>query len=499
MKPRSDVPGAWLPLVFAAGLLVSTAWAAGSPPTVQASDSGLTPSPTVFLGNGSWTPAGGSAPFNRSRSAVAYDASANHVILFGGLEGLTFEGDTWSFDPATSTWTNVTGVGAPSPRVDASMVYDPALTRVILFGGAWWTWDPSGGIYWGGVGADTWAFDGATDSWTQLHPIRSPPARSAASIAYDSKAERVLLFGGYNGSAFFDDTWAFDYANDTWVDLTGAVAPSPRLGAAITYDAAADRTVLFGGYNGSASFGETWWFDYDVRTWTQRSPSTSPSPRYLSAFVFNPVVGWDLLFGGFATNAESWSYQPASDEWIQLFPAFSPPGCWGPSLVYVTSVSRPLLADLRGGQSTQTWWYLTPLSAPSAPVSVHAGQTVGGVLLTWGLPVSDGGSPVTGYRIYRSTTSGAEVLLASVGTVTSYEDTNAPNSGTVYYLVSAVNGVGEGPFSSEATVTLGGLPSPVEIPLDLGIAIAFGIVAILIVAVVGFAVLQRRPRPPPRT
>lgn len=496
MRPGSDTAAVWGPLLLALILSLSAAWAAASPAPVHTSATGQDPWRTVFVGNGTWSPSV-IGPFNRSRSSVAYDAAADRVILFGGLEGLTFEGDTWSYDPATEAWTNVTGIGAPSPRVDASMVYDSVASRVILFGGAWWTWDPAGGIYWGGVGADTWTFNSATDSWIQLQPDQSPPARSGASMAYDSHADRIVLFGGYNGSTFFNDTWALDYANSTWVNLTDTVAPSRRLGAAMTYDAAAGRAVLFGGYNGSASFGDTWWFDYGGRNWVRQSPSTSPSPRFRPGFVYDPVVGWDVLFGGFATNAETWSYQAASNEWIPLFPSSSPPGCTEPSLVYVASASKPLLVDMCDGQPTQTWWYGPPLSAPSAPVSVHATQGFGGVQLTWGPPLSSGGSAIAGYRIYRGTSSGTEVLLASVGNVTSYADTTTPSTGTLFYLVSAVNAVGEGPYSSEAAVALGGIPSVIEIPFDLGIVIAFGILAIVLVAVVLFAMLWRKPRPPP--
>ncbi len=455
------------------------------------------PSPAAFVGNGTWSAPAGVDPFNRSRSAVAYDAAADRVLLFGGLEGRTFEGDTWAYDPATALWTNVTGIGAPSPRVDARMVYDPAAQRVILFGGAWWTWDPSGGIYWGGVGADTWTFDGATRSWSKLQPALSPPGRSSASMSYDSRAQRILLFGGYNGSVFFNDTWAFDYANDTWVNLTGALGPSGRLGAAITYDAAVDRTVLFGGYNGSTYLGDTWWFDYAGRSWVRQSPSTSPSPRYLSGFAYDPMVGWDVLFGGFSTNAETWSYQPASNAWIRLFPSSSPPGCSGASLVYMASASQPLLVDMRDGQPTQTWRYGPPLSAPSAPLSVRATQGFGGVQLQWSPPATNGGSPISGYRVYRGTASGAEVFIASPGNVTSYTDTKLPGTGTVYYLVTAVNAVGEGPFSTEVVLTLGAMPSPLEISLDLGILLAVGVLAMVVIAVVAFAVRYRKPRAPP--
>ena len=42
---------------------------------------------------------------------------------------------------------------------------------------------------------------------------------------------------------------------------------------AMAYDNARQRTLLFGGYNGSV-LGDTW--DWDGRVWTRQAPATSP-------------------------------------------------------------------------------------------------------------------------------------------------------------------------------------------------------------------------------
>lgn len=495
MDTPTRLPLAIVLVFVCAALSSSTLSASAHSGRGPLTDSAEVPFSGLFTENGTWTMQAGVAPFNRSRSAVAYDASVDDVVLFGGLEGSAFEADTWAYDPGTGTWTNVTGIGAPSPRVDASVVYDSSAARIILFGGAWWTWDPSGGIYWGGVGADTWAFNGATHVWTELRPAESPPARSAASMVYDSRADRVLLFGGYNGSAFFNDTWSFDYASDTWTNLTGSVGPARRLGAAMTYDAAVDRTILFGGEDSNTNLGDTWWFDLGSSAWIQKFPSASPAPRFSSGFVYDPVAGWDVLFGGYPLNAETWTYQPASNEWIHVFPSTSPPACFGPSLVYVTSASKPLLVDMRNLYPTQTWWYVPPLSAPSAPMAVHAAQGFGGVQLSWSPPISNGGSAIAGYRIYRGTASQVENYLTSVGNVTSYTDTGAPSSGTVYYLVSATNMIGEGPFSSEVSVSMGALPSSPGDLVSAALIAAVGLVVVVCLVVIAIVLLARRRGP----
>ncbi len=91
-------------------------------------------------------------------------------------------------------------------------------------------------------------------------------------------------------------------------------------------------------------------------------------------------------------------------------------------------------------------------TAPGAPQNLTAtGVKHNGVRLSWSAPASDGGSAISGYRIYRSTTSGAESFLVAVGNLTTYDDTSATRGVLYYYQVTAVNSVGEGPRSNEAS------------------------------------------------
>ena len=85
-------------------------------------------------------------------------------------------------------------------------------------------------------------------------------------------------------------------------------------------------------------------------------------------------------------------------------------------------------------------------SAPGAPsLSGTAGDGQNG--LSWTTP-SDGGSAITGYRVYRN---GA--LHATLSVQTSYTDTGVTNGVTYTYQVAAVNAVGEGGKSNSVSLT----------------------------------------------
>src|SRR5262249_45209827 len=74
-----------------------------------------------------------------------------------------------------------------------------------------------------------------------------------------------------------------------------------------------------------------------------------------------------------------------------------------------------------------------PASVPGAPTLSSATGSNSVVSLSWSAPTSNGGSAVTGYRVYRSTSSGAETLLTTLGNVTSWNDSGVANGTTYYY------------------------------------------------------------------
>jgi hypothetical protein len=95
----------------------------------------------------------------------------------------------------------------------------------------------------------------------------------------------------------------------------------------------------------------------------------------------------------------------------------------------------------------------------------------------WSKP-SDGGAPITAYRIYRGTRSGAETFLAGVTAPANpldniYGDRAVAGGTTYYYQVSAVNSVGEGPRSGEiAGKTSAGQTQPPTKPTRLKLVTA---------------------------
>ena len=129
----------------------------------------------------------------------------------------------------------------------------------------------------------------------------------------------------------------------------------------------------------------------------------------------------------------------------------------GTTYFYVVSAVNGVGEGLPSSERSAT--PRAPATAPAAPALTSAAPGNGSVTLSW-TPASSGGSSVTGYRVYRGTTSGGETLVASLADQTTFADSAVENGTTYYYVVSALNAVGEGATSNELAATPATTPSP---------------------------------------
>lgn len=96
-------------------------------------------------------------------------------------------------------------------------------------------------------------------------------------------------------------------------------------------------------------------------------------------------------------------------------------------------------------------------TAPGAPTSLSAvADSPSSIALSWVAPVSDGGSPITGYKIERESPTGGgfSVLVADTGnSALSYRDDGLSGTTQYNYKVSAINAIGTSSASSASAAT----------------------------------------------
>jgi predicted phage tail protein len=114
-------------------------------------------------------------------------------------------------------------------------------------------------------------------------------------------------------------------------------------------------------------------------------------------------------------------------------------------------------------------------TAPDAPVALTATPGDSSATLNWSPPTSDGGSAITGYNVYESTSPGGEgttPINASPlpADTTTFPVTGLTNGTTYYFTVTAINAIGEGAASNEASATPSALAGPPGQPVGLSAA-----------------------------
>ena len=152
-------------------------------------------------------------------SSMCYDRDAKAFVLFGGGNIPTARGDpgTWTFAPEPRLWEQVKVASEPPQRANSRLVYDPVNKLTLLFGG-----DQLDQLV-----SDTWVYDSAKKSWTELKPKLSPSPRAGHALLWLPKAKKVLLIGGYTYTSTTEyvaslykplplEAWTFDVATNEW-------------------------------------------------------------------------------------------------------------------------------------------------------------------------------------------------------------------------------------------------------------------------------------------
>jgi hypothetical protein len=290
-------------------------------------------------------------PSPRSLLVLRRDPSRDVMWLFGGLHELStpsaifYNDDLWRF--RNGQWNRISATGAPVQCITPLAAFDTDREKLVVVcsGSAVFEWD---GVEWkafadveplpgdrrfagfvydqnikkcvlfGGYDGrdyknETWTWDGT--KWTKVDANKKPPNRAQMAMWYDPLAHKTILYSGVGRpninerSTRFEDMWSFD--GSTWTEMTVTPTPGIRFGSQVAVNPNDGTVVLFGGLRSTSNdertliqyYGnDTWVWDGAANRWTEMHPAASPTPRQNFGFDFDPVSGKFMLYGGFAGN-----------------------------------------------------------------------------------------------------------------------------------------------------------------------------------------------------
>jgi fibronectin type 3 domain-containing protein len=131
----------------------------------------------------------------------------------------------------------------------------------------------------------------------------------------------------------------------------------------------------------------------------------------------------------------------------------------GTTYFYVVSAVNATGESANSSQASAT--PVAPTQAPAAPTGLTATGGNAQVLLTWS--VSAG---ATSYHVKRSTTSGGPYTQVAAPTPANFTDTGLTNGTTYFYVVSALNSIGESANSAQASATPANTPVNVTVTIN---------------------------------
>ncbi len=311
--------------------------------------------------------------------------TGSEMIVWGGTDGVSASvklNTGGRYDPVTDTWKATTMVGAPSARSAHLAVWDGS--RMIVWAG----FDGVSNVNTGG------RYDPATDSWTPTSTVNAPsPRNSYNGLDVVWTGSKMIVWGGYDGSATLDTGGQYDPVSDTWTATSMVNVPMARNAHSMVWTGT--EMLVWSGYTGSVALNSGARYNPSTDTWLAMNSTGAPSARYSPRAVWTgtEMIAW----GGYSPTLGHLNtggrYNPSTNTW-QATSMSGVPGIrshfamvWtGSEMVLwggTYNIGQNYNTGGRYDPVTNTW---TTTATSGAPVARHSvtGIWTGTEMIVWG-------------------------------------------------------------------------------------------------------------------
>jgi hypothetical protein len=259
------------------------------------------------------------APIGRGYQSGVWTGTS--FIIWGGTDS---NGSTQNrlntggvYTLSSNSWTTTATTGAPSARRMHTAVWTGS--KMIIWGGDANTGTSSstnvltstGGVY-----------DPTTNTWTAMTTTNAPTARMNHKAVWDVNAQKMIVWGGTNGtsSTYYNTGGMYDPVTNTWTATSTTGAPSARKNFTLNF-AFSIGDMVFAGEDSLNSYMNTGGvFNSTGNSWTATSTSgTPPNVRSQSAEWNGTEL---MVFYGYSSTGGSVKtgkkYNPSTSTWTTL-------------------------------------------------------------------------------------------------------------------------------------------------------------------------------------
>lgn len=300
-------------------------------------------------------------PGPRSLFAFTTDPVSNTIWMYGGTDDFTTFSDFWQYQ--NGQWQDMSVDSTPVGCLTPTAAFDTDRSKLVMICAD--------------AGAGTYEWDGT--AWKNFTGLKTvPPFHRFASMTYDPTIKKTVLFGGFDGTRYLDQTWTWD--GTTWAQQKKNPAPARAL-SSMWYDPTLKKTVIYGGVGQPTTtdrvtrYNDMWTFDGNG--WSQLTPTGgTPGMRYAALTTVDPRSNHVLLFGGMRADPvdpvppsttpglvqlyadDMWEWNGSA--WTQLHPTLTPPARENGRIAYDPTRDEMVLFGGYGGYFLSDVWTYNP-------------------------------------------------------------------------------------------------------------------------------------------
>jgi len=370
----------------------------------------------------------------RLQHTAIWTNAYNEMIIWGGSVDGQYSNEGERYNPATDTWTCMSVINAPSPRVGHTAIWVERNKNIIVM------------IIWGGRGASgayentgAW-YNPVNDTWKTMKTDGTPSPRMNHTAIWTGV--QMIIWGGEvqcdnppwcdltvtNSAASYDPAFEDNWFISAWQPISRSNYSAPRSGHT-TVSTGADM-IVWGGHGCMDPPLCEWQedilvtgskFNYNYYTWSSISTVNAPSARDGYTAVWATTTSEMIIFGGHFFNGDyhlclgiGGKYDPATDQWTAISASQgrayhsaiwtgSTMIIWGGQRSYPGNVCYDNINSGQIYDPSQDSWSSVPTDNAPIARKEHTAIWTGSEMIIWG--GTDSGALNTGGRYNPQTQS----------------------------------------------------------------------------------------------
>ena len=350
---------------------------------------------------------GANPPLGRSMHTAVWTGA--EMLVWGGLAQVNAQpqylGAGGSYNVATNTWAAMTSTDEPLGRVGHTAVWTG--TEMLVWGGT-----RSSSLNPTGMNSGArYEPNVRGDRWTAISAIGAPSPRSGHTAIWTGN--RMIVWGGTNGSTYLNDGGIYDPMSDTWTPISVANAPTARSKHTAVWTGT--EMIVWGGFDGTAyalsgaryrPYNDSWVaVNISIPPNSDGSYMNQPDPRenHTAVWTGTEMIVWggQIHRGAGSLGTPDYDsdvtntggrYDPVTNGWRNVSVAGAPSsrsgqvGVWTGTEMIICGGASPSTDGNTGKRynPTDDSWTTVPLLEAPLTRKYHTAVWTGNEMIVWG-------------------------------------------------------------------------------------------------------------------